>query len=230
MSAITEPLTARTNGTHRNEGERPRRRRREFARAFALGAAVSTLVIGGAWATDSIGAGGHASGSAAQSVSLGSNQASSATGTHSAPDASAPAYQQGPSVVALQHELAQLNYYEGPIDGVLGPATRAAITDFQRANGLSADGVAGAGTLTKIHQQLITGDSQMWPSAPPVKPAHPMAPNPKPAQPTPSNAGQHPGAAAATGGANVAGNESASTPSPASGATTPSSGATTPTS
>ncbi|HYB31551.1 MAG TPA: peptidoglycan-binding domain-containing protein [Solirubrobacteraceae bacterium] len=45
--------------------------------------------------------------------------------------------QQGASVVALQHELAQLNYYEGPIDGVLGPATLAAIKHFQRANGLA---------------------------------------------------------------------------------------------
>jgi peptidoglycan hydrolase-like protein with peptidoglycan-binding domain len=230
MSVITEPLTAHTNGTHRNEGKSPRRRRREFARAFALGAAVSTLVMGGAWAANSNGGAGQASGGVAQSASLESNQPSSATGTQSGAAASAPAYQQGPSVVALQHELAQLNYYDGPIDGVLGPATRAAITDFQRANGLSADGIAGANTMTKIHQQLITGDSQMWPTTPPVKPAQTTPSNGKPGQTTPSNAGQHPGTGAATGGASAAGNGSATTPAPASGTTTPSGGATTPTS
>ena len=80
--------------------------------------------------------------------------------------------------LALQHKLAQLNYYEGPVDGVLGPQTRAAITDFQRANGLPADGIAGATTMVKIDRQLITGDSRMDPGAPAHKPAttNPTAP------------------------------------------------------
>ena len=36
----------------------------------------------------------------------------------------------------LQQELGQLNYYEGPNDGIMGPQTIAAIKDLQRQAGL----------------------------------------------------------------------------------------------
>jgi hypothetical protein len=60
----------------------------------------------------------------------------------------------------------------------------ASITNLLRANGLAADGIAGASTMAKIHQQMITGDSQMWPTALPVKPANTTPASTPPRWPT----------------------------------------------
>jgi peptidoglycan hydrolase-like protein with peptidoglycan-binding domain len=84
-------------------------------------------------------------------------------------------YQRGPWVSRLQRDLGQLNYYESPVDGVYGPQTSAAVKDFQRANGLVVDGVAGPATMAKINKQLITGDNQMNANLSPAKTA-PKAP------------------------------------------------------
>ncbi len=43
-------------------------------------------------------------------------------------------------VVSVQEDLGALGYYPGPIDGVPGPRTRAAIRAYQRAAGLAGDG------------------------------------------------------------------------------------------
>ena len=169
MTTITETPNGNATTARRTSGT-VRRRRREVSRGFALGATISALAIGGVWAAVGTGGSDHAAQTSAASAPLVAS-GSSAGISHSSPSGVSPAYETGPSVAALQHELAQLNYYEGPIDGVAGAATLAAITDFQRANGLAADGVAGATTMAKIHQQLVTGDSQMWPTAPPVKPS-----------------------------------------------------------
>ena len=58
----------------------------------------------------------------------------------------------GELVSALQTRLKTLGYYSGTIDGSYGAATAQAVMRFQRANGLSADGVAGTQTLTKLYQ------------------------------------------------------------------------------
>jgi peptidoglycan DL-endopeptidase LytE len=47
---------------------------------------------------------------------------------------------------ALQQGLATVGCYTGPIDGIVGPSTVAAIKNFQTAVGLSPDGVYGAKT------------------------------------------------------------------------------------
>ena len=52
----------------------------------------------------------------------------------------------GDEVVALQSRLTELGYYAGDIDGQFGPGTRDAVTLFQKANGLAADGVVGSET------------------------------------------------------------------------------------
>ena len=52
----------------------------------------------------------------------------------------------GTDVVTVQTRLKELGYYTGALDGVYGSGTAAAVTAFQRANGLNADGKAG--TLT----------------------------------------------------------------------------------
>jgi len=50
-----------------------------------------------------------------------------------------PAVVPSASVKKLQQELGQLNYYEGAVDGVMGPQTTAAIKDLQRQANLPQD-------------------------------------------------------------------------------------------
>lgn len=56
----------------------------------------------------------------------------------------------GPKVRVLQSKLKELGFYDGVIDGGYGPGTRAAVSKFQTANNLPADGIAGSSTLEKI--------------------------------------------------------------------------------
>jgi peptidoglycan hydrolase-like protein with peptidoglycan-binding domain len=51
---------------------------------------------------------------------------------------------------ALQQGLADVGCYAGPIDGIVGPSTVAAIKNFQQAVGLSPDGVYGAKTEQRL--------------------------------------------------------------------------------
>ena len=57
----------------------------------------------------------------------------------------------GELVSALQTRLQALGYYTGAIDGEYGSATAEAVKKFQKANGLTADGVAGSQTLEKLY-------------------------------------------------------------------------------
>ena len=51
------------------------------------------------------------------------------------------------AVRQLQENLKALGYYTGNITGNYGTLTEAAVTKFQKANGLSADGIAGSKTI-----------------------------------------------------------------------------------
>ncbi|HEY8669325.1 MAG TPA: peptidoglycan-binding domain-containing protein, partial [Terriglobales bacterium] len=42
--------------------------------------------------------------------------------------------------IQVQKRLARAGYYHGPIDGIIGDGTRRAIRNYERANGLRADG------------------------------------------------------------------------------------------
>jgi hypothetical protein len=50
-------------------------------------------------------------------------------------------YTDDATVAAVQRRLARAGYYQGSIDGVIGPGTRSAVRAFERNNGLPADGV-----------------------------------------------------------------------------------------
>jgi len=67
----------------------------------------------------------------------------------------------GPSVVkkSLTHKDIQLalknaGFYNGPIDGKIGKNSKKAIREFQKVNGLKADGIIGKNTKSLLIQYL----------------------------------------------------------------------------
>ena len=87
----------------------------------------------------------------------------SAPSANPAPPSSpaAPAVVPSASVKKLQQELGQLNYYEGPVDGIMGPQTSAAIKDLQRQAGLAQTGTMNAATQAALDNFLVHGNNQM---------------------------------------------------------------------
>ncbi len=75
----------------------------------------------------------------------------SATATKAPDDGTLRSGSSGQAVRQLQQRLKDLGYYTGTVDGDFGSATGVALREFQTANGLTADGVAGRGTLTKLN-------------------------------------------------------------------------------
>ncbi len=65
----------------------------------------------------------------------------------------------GNAVTALQQRLSDLGYYSGPITGYFGDLTEAAVIEFQRDRGLTADGVVGASTTAALRESSQTGDA-----------------------------------------------------------------------
>ncbi len=55
----------------------------------------------------------------------------------------------------LQSRLAERGYYEGPIDGLIDPATREALSDFQRAHGLEATGYLDPPTARTLGLEIF---------------------------------------------------------------------------
>ncbi len=58
----------------------------------------------------------------------------------------------GQNVYALQYRLFELGYYSGRIDGRFTAQTTQAVIAFQQANGLTADGIAGSNTQSKLNR------------------------------------------------------------------------------
>lgn len=61
------------------------------------------------------------------------------------------------TIKQIQNLLDYLGYEPGAIDGADGPNTRDAVTAFQRAEGLAADGIAGANTQAKLLEAVAQG-------------------------------------------------------------------------
>jgi peptidoglycan hydrolase-like protein with peptidoglycan-binding domain len=72
-----------------------------------------------------------------------------------------PAVTPSASVKKLQQQLGQLNYYEGPVDGIMGPQTTAAIKDLQRQAGLPQTGTMNTATQAALANYLAHGNNQM---------------------------------------------------------------------
>jgi murein L,D-transpeptidase YcbB/YkuD len=72
-------------------------------------------------------------------------------------DATLRAGDKGAAVIALQKALTTLGYAPGAADGAYGATTSEAVTAFQTAKNLTADGVAGAKTLAAINAEPSSG-------------------------------------------------------------------------
>src|SRR5437764_707792 len=57
---------------------------------------------------------------------------------------------QDPTVSAVQTDLTQYGYFNGPIDGIYGPATRDAVAKYQIAKGLGVTGSLSPDTLQSL--------------------------------------------------------------------------------
>jgi peptidoglycan hydrolase-like protein with peptidoglycan-binding domain len=67
------------------------------------------------------------------------------------------------NVKALQTALRKAGFFYGKVDGSLGPQTRAAVKEFQRANNLNADGLIGLKTIKALLSYVMekgTADPQ----------------------------------------------------------------------
>lgn len=73
----------------------------------------------------------------------------------------------GAEVSALQSRLIFLNFLSGSIDGKYGTQTATAVTRFQRANSLKADGIAGPQTIGALYSATALGNTPAQPTVPP---------------------------------------------------------------
>lgn len=87
-----------------------------------------------------------------------SSSSTSTTSTTAAPTTTTKASGLSPTAVkALQAALVAVGCYAGTVDGVVGPATTKAVRAFQAADGLTADGVYGSATRTKLLAAAAAG-------------------------------------------------------------------------
>ncbi len=67
---------------------------------------------------------------------------------------------QGDDVKSVQSRLKTLKYYSGSVDGKYGTGTMAAVSAFQAANGLHADGLAGTATYKILYSDAAVPYSE----------------------------------------------------------------------
>ncbi len=70
----------------------------------------------------------------------------------------------GSSVSSLQQKLKNKGYFSANVTGYYGSITTSAVRSFQRANGLSADGIAGPATMNKLNSSSSSNNTTSKPS------------------------------------------------------------------
>lgn len=61
----------------------------------------------------------------------------------------------GVYVLIAQDDLNTLGYRTGGLDGIFGPQTRNAVTQYQRSRGLVADGIIGCNTWRSLQEAVV---------------------------------------------------------------------------
>jgi peptidoglycan hydrolase-like protein with peptidoglycan-binding domain len=137
-------------------------RRRRGATAAAAAVFVVVCLLGGL-AAAGVFSGSHGGVTPATAPTGGTpTRATTTQRTQTQPALAAPTAtlkpgDQGAAVKVLQRGLAHLGYSAGKIDGQYGPSTVDAVTRFQRAGGLTADGILGPNTLRALARALKNG-------------------------------------------------------------------------
>ena len=88
------------------------------------------------------------------------------------PPAKKPPARQDANIVKVQQALKEKGHDPGPVDGIPGPSTRAALQAFQKSEGLDPSGRLDRGTLEKLGVQLTEFISKQPVRKPPT-PAQP---------------------------------------------------------
>ncbi len=134
--------------------------RRRAALAIGVGVLAIVLLVAGL-AAGGLFSGGDENQAAATTTAPTTTATTTSTQTTApalpAPNATLKPGDEGAQVKVLQRALASLGYAPGPIDGTYGPATKQAVTEFQSASGLTADGIVGPKTLAALRQALRSG-------------------------------------------------------------------------
>ncbi len=99
----------------------------------------------------------------------------------------------------IQRELQEVGCYNGSVDGILGPKSDAAILEFQRAEGLAADGELGPETEAALKKAVAAGKKVCGGSS--------TTTTAKPGSTTTTTAKPNPGACTATALVNALGGD-----------------------
>ena len=81
-------------------------------------------------------------------------------------------YDGGTDVNWLQRRLPKVGYPAGAVDGYFGPSVKKAVEKFQKAHGLTVDGLVGKNTLAALRGAKVVGEAPK----PKPKPKTPNAP------------------------------------------------------
>ena len=91
------------------------------------------------------------SGSSKNSKSSGSTKSSKSTKNSGSTNGTCVPGDSGSAVKKVQQRLKKLGYYSGKVDGDYGKSTKTAVTNFQKRNGLTANGKVNSKTLAKLN-------------------------------------------------------------------------------
>ncbi|MBM3645255.1 MAG: SEL1-like repeat protein [Alphaproteobacteria bacterium] len=87
---------------------------------------------------------------------------------------------QSEQIAAIQQALLDLKLLRDKPDGAIGPVTRTAIRDFQRAQGLRETGESSRELFVALREAIAKRDAAGATALPPPAPTPPAAPEPKP--------------------------------------------------
>ncbi len=145
-----------TNTNTRNST--PKISRRLVAAIVAGGVAIAGLTAVVTMTLETPSAHAQTTPSTSSSSSSGSD---SGSGTHDGHHHSHHAVTPSQSIKTLQAQLAQLNYYNGPISGYWNSETTNAIDYLQASAHLPETGTMNTATQAALDHQLAHGDNQM---------------------------------------------------------------------